>query len=79
MTLPLTSIQARRPEGNLIAGEMFLFNTQYLLEPLDALDEQGEKLEDYGHDLIPWFVDNKRVAERRLDRNSCRPGLKTAR
>ncbi|MDO5079704.1 glucose-1-phosphate adenylyltransferase family protein [Buchananella hordeovulneris] len=55
------------PEGNLIAGEMFLFNAQRFLEAMDALDEQGEKLEDYGHDLIPWFVDNKRVVEHRLD------------
>lgn len=55
------------PEGNLIAGEMFLFTAQRFLEAMDALDEQGEKLEDYGHDLIPWFVDNKRVVEHRLD------------
>lgn len=55
------------PEGRLIAGEMFLFNAARFLQALDELHETHGQLEDYGHDLIPWFVENTRVVEHRLD------------
>lgn len=56
-----------KPEGNLIAGEMFLFNASRFLHALDELAASEVELEDYGHDLIPWFIKNGRVVEHRLD------------
>lgn len=56
-----------RPEGRLVAGEMFLYDADRLLEALDLLHEQEGGLEDYGDDLVPWFVAHRTVAEHRLD------------
>lgn len=55
------------PEGHVVAGEMFLFSAGSLLEALDVLHEEHGRLEDYGHDLLPWFVSNRKVTEHRLD------------
>ncbi|MCW3159069.1 glucose-1-phosphate adenylyltransferase family protein [Micropruina sonneratiae] len=55
------------PHGTLVTGEMFLFDTGLLLEALDELATRGE-LEDYGHDLVPYFLAHHRVAAHRLDR-----------
>ena len=56
-----------RPEGRLVAAEIFLYDAQALLESLDLLHEREEKLEDYGDDLLPWFVAHRTVVEHRLD------------
>ncbi len=55
-----------RPEGRLVAGEMFLYDAQQLLAALEELHEQQGQLEDYGHDLVPWFVAHRTVVEHRL-------------
>lgn len=55
------------PQGGLVAAEMFLFQTDQLLEALDDLHETQGQLEDYGHDLIPWFMQRRRVVEHRLE------------
>lgn len=55
------------PQGQLVAGEMFLYDAQQLLEALEHLHEQQGGLEDYGHDLLPWFVAHRTVAEHRLE------------
>ena len=53
------------PATNLVAAEIFCFTASELFSALDRLvDELGE-LGDYGDDLLPWFVENKTVAEHR--------------
>lgn len=54
------------PDGTLVTGEMFLFDTALLVEALETLAAQGD-LEDYGHDLVPYFLRHHRVAAHRLD------------
>ena len=56
-----------RPQGRLVAGEMFLYDAQQLLAALEELHEQEGQLEDYGHDLVPWFVAHRTVVEHRLE------------
>ncbi|MGQ1796784.1 glucose-1-phosphate adenylyltransferase family protein [Kocuria oceani] len=56
-----------RPEGQLVAGEMFLYDARQLLAALEELHEQEGQLEDYGHDLVPWFVAHRTVVEHRLE------------
>ena len=56
-----------RPEGRLVTAEMFLYDAARLLEALDVLHEQEGRLEDYGNDLVPWFVAHRTVVEHRLD------------
>ena len=55
------------PQGQLVAGEMFLYDAQQLLAALEHLHEREGGLEDYGHDLLPWFVDHRTVVEHRLE------------
>ncbi|KLU09020.1 glucose-1-phosphate adenylyltransferase family protein [Kocuria sp. SM24M-10] len=55
-----------QPAGRLVAGEMFLYDAQQLLAALEELHEQQGQLEDYGHDLVPWFVAHRTVVEHRL-------------
>lgn len=55
------------PNGHLVAGEMFLFRADSLLETLDLLYAEHGELGDYGEDLLPWFVANRTVVEHRLD------------
>ncbi|MBK8447311.1 MAG: NTP transferase domain-containing protein [Micropruina sp.] len=56
-----------RPQGQLVAGEMFLFDPDALLQALETLHEQNGQLEDYGHDLLPYFVEHHTVAAHRHD------------
>lgn len=55
------------PQGDLVAGEMLLFEADALLQGLETLHEQNGSLEDCGHDLLPFFVEHHRVAAHRLD------------
>ena len=55
------------PQGQIVAAEMFLFDGPQLIEALEDLQEAEGGLEDYGHDLIPWFVERRRVVEHRMD------------
>ena len=55
------------PRGRLVAGEMFLYDAGRLLEALEELHERQGQLEDYGNDLVPWFVEHARVVEHRLE------------
>jgi glucose-1-phosphate adenylyltransferase len=55
------------PDGHLVTGEMFLYSADRLLEALEALHEERGRLEDYGNDLVPWFVRHRTVVEHRLD------------
>ena len=56
-----------QPQGHLVTGEMFLYSADQLLEALDVLHEEQGRLEDYGNDLVPWFVAHRTVVEHRLD------------
>lgn len=51
------------PEGNVVGCEIFLFEKEKLVSALRELEKDG--LEDYGHDLLPYFVENHRVADHR--------------
>lgn len=53
------------PSGHLVAGEMFLFTTDVLLDSLETLHEQLGELGDYGEDLIPHVLEHHRVVEHR--------------
>lgn len=55
-----------KPAGRLVAAEMFLYDANQLLEALEVLHEQEGGLEDYGHDLLPWFVAHRTVVEHRM-------------
>lgn len=55
------------PQGQIVAAEMFLFDGPQLIEALEDLQEAEGGLEDYGHDLIPWFVQRRKVVEHRMD------------
>ncbi|NHU85427.1 NTP transferase domain-containing protein [Kocuria sp. JC486] len=54
------------PAGQVVAGEMFLFDADHLLEALKVLESEYGELEDYGHDLLPWFVQHRHVVEHRM-------------
>lgn len=54
------------PSSQIVAAEMFLFEGPQLLEALEELHEEHGRLEDYGHDLIPWFVERRKVVEHRM-------------
>ncbi len=52
------------PAGNLVATEVFVYDAAVLLETMEALAADGE-LADFGHELVPWLVENRRVVEHR--------------
>ena len=55
------------PQGRLVAAEIFLYEADSLLEALTTLAEERDDLEDYGNDLLPWFVAHRTVVEHRLE------------
>lgn len=59
------------PPTDLVATEVFCFGADALVEALEELGAgPGAKesgLEDYGDDLVPWFVENRRTVEHRLE------------
>ena len=54
-----------QPRSNLVAGEMFLFSTDVLLDALDHLQDTLGELGDYGEDLIPHVLEHHTVVEHR--------------
>ncbi len=55
------------PKTQLVAAEVFLYDTKVLLETLEHLVQKDEGLIDYGHALIPHLVEHERVVEHRLN------------
>lgn len=55
------------PEGRLVATEVFVYTASELLGALEELTADGGELEDYGDQLIPWFVEHRTVVEHRHD------------
>ncbi|RKQ36692.1 glucose-1-phosphate adenylyltransferase family protein [Kocuria tytonis] len=53
------------PTSSLVAGEMFLFATDVLLDSLTHLQQELGELGDYGEDLIPHVMEHHRVVEHR--------------
>ena len=56
----------RNPKTDLVAAEIFLYDTDVLLKSLDTLVERDGQLEDYGDQLIPYLVEQEKVVEHRL-------------
>ena len=54
------------PRTDLVAAEIFLYDTDVLLDALQTLVRRDGQLEDYGDQLIPYLVENAKVAEHRL-------------
>lgn len=54
-----------KPEGNLIAAEVFCYSTDALLAAFDELGGKSGGLGDYGEDLVPWFVEHQATYEHR--------------
>ncbi len=55
------------PKTQLVTAEVFLYNTDVLLETLEHLAQKDEGLSDYGHALIPHLVEHEKVIEHRLN------------
>lgn len=56
-----------KPESDLITTEIFIYDAPVLIETLKLLKKKREVLQDYGDELIPYFVKQKRVFEHRLN------------
>ncbi len=60
------------PRTGIVTTEVFVYNSSALLGTLDELvaergGEQGDSLEDFGDELLPRLVSDRRVREYRLD------------
>lgn len=65
------------PQSDIVTTEVFVYDAHTLLETLDRLaggdankdksDGEGTSLRDFGHELIPKFVEDGRAFEYRLD------------
>lgn len=53
------------PKTQTVGCEIFIFDAKLLVEALRELKPAG--LEDYGDDLLPYFVENHRVAQHKHD------------
>lgn len=53
------------PKSDLITTEVFVYDAKILLETLKQLSKKGGELKDYGDELIPEFVKEKKVFEHR--------------
>ncbi|GGC87197.1 glucose-1-phosphate adenylyltransferase [Tersicoccus solisilvae] len=55
------------PTGSLVGTEVFLYDTDVLLDTLAMLLDRDGRLEDYGDALVPHLVEHGTVAEHRLE------------
>lgn len=53
------------PQSDLITTEVFVYDAKTLFETLKKLQKENGELKDYGDELIPKFVKEKRVFEYR--------------
>ncbi|MHA7262825.1 glucose-1-phosphate adenylyltransferase family protein [Arthrobacter sp. TMN-37] len=56
-----------RPATDIVTAEVFLYDTSALLDTLEMLHAKDGELQDYGHQLVPYLVENAKVAEHRLE------------
>ncbi|KRE37776.1 glucose-1-phosphate adenylyltransferase [Janibacter sp. Soil728] len=55
------------PASDVVATEIFCFDAAELLLALERLHDELGELGDYGEDLVPWFVDNRRTRAHRFE------------
>ena len=55
-----------KPESETITTEIFVYDAPLLINTLRDLKRKHETLRDYGDELIPYFVSQKKVFEHRL-------------
>ncbi len=55
------------PSGNLVSTEIFLYSAPVLLDALEQLEAELGQLTDYGDDLVPWFVANRRCVAHHMN------------
>lgn len=55
----------KTPKSDLITTEVFVYDAKILLETLDELAEENEKIEDYGDQLLPKLVKEEKAFEHR--------------
>ena len=53
------------PKSDLITTEVFVYDAKILFETLKELQQKDGELQDYGDELIPKFVKEKKVFEHR--------------
>ncbi|KAA1419788.1 NTP transferase domain-containing protein [Mumia zhuanghuii] len=56
-----------KPATDVVAAEIFAYRTTTLLAAISDLLETHDQLDDYGHELVPYLVETRRVVEHRLD------------
>ncbi len=54
-----------KPKSDLITTEVFVYDAKILLDALKQLSKKDGELKDYGDELIPKFVKEKKVFEHR--------------
>lgn len=54
------------PASDVVAAEVFLYDTGVLLDAIEALVGSGTELADYGDSLVPHLLEHHRVVEHRL-------------
>ena len=57
----------KKPRGDLVTAEVFVYDAARLLDELDAIAYGGGELEDYGQELLPRMVKRGRAWEFRLE------------
>lgn len=57
------SYKPEQPQSDQVCAEIFLYSVPQLLQDLDTLAEQHGKLKDYGHQLLPFYVQQRRVSD----------------
>ncbi|SDD87353.1 glucose-1-phosphate adenylyltransferase family protein [Auraticoccus monumenti] len=55
-----------RPASDVVATEVFLYDTRVLLAAVETLVESGTELGDYGDSLVPYLLAHHTVVEHRL-------------
>lgn len=56
-----------KPKNDLITTEIFVYEARVLIETLKKLKETKDEIKDYGHELIPFLVEQGNVFEHRLN------------
>lgn len=54
-----------KPESDIVTTEIFIYNGKELMQSLAHLIKQKGGVKDYGHELVPHFVENKKAFEYR--------------
>jgi glucose-1-phosphate adenylyltransferase len=56
-----------KPQSDLITTEIFVYDARILLKTLKELNEKQDSIKDYGHELVPHFVEQGRAFEHRFN------------